>query len=242
MQAQQVFDAAATFLRLQKERCFENGKCLFRNSEGMSCVAGFFIKDEFYSPEFENPDPRQAVKIQSALELSGFNLEHVRLLDTLQYIHDSEDDRSTMPSKLYALATEYGLNAYVVDCIYPVDFENQPKMTAQQVFDVAATFMRLQKERCAVDGKCYYRLDGRCCIGGFFIKDKYYDPKFEGSGILTAQSALKSSGFNLDNLTLLRQLQDIHDRCDNPANRQEQIKLRLLEMPYDHSIVNCIFP
>lgn len=244
MQAQQVFDAAATFLRLQKERCYDKAlaKCLYRNKHGLTCVAGFFIKDKLYRPSFENQGGvLESEALQEALELSGFNLEHLELLDAFQIIHDNES-RPMISGPLYALAAEFELNSYVVDCIYPVDFENQPQMTGQQIFDVAATFLRLQKEACSISGLCRYRYEGRCCVAGFFIKDKYYLPCLEDRFLTTSMvvGALTKSGFPEVQLPLLRDLQIIHDRAGEP--RQAEIKGRLLDLYYDPSIVNCIFP
>jgi len=51
---QEIFDKAVTHLHTQGKRSVnEEGDCLYRNADGLKCVAGIFIPDEKYHPEME---------------------------------------------------------------------------------------------------------------------------------------------------------------------------------------------
>lgn len=248
MQAQQVFDTAATFLRLQESRCHDGKMCAYRMN-GRCCVAGFFIKDAYYSSRLEGHRVDEG-EVRVALKQSGFDLTYLTLLGHLQGIHDNSihDRQEHIRNSLLSLANFENLNPSIVNCIFPGDFENQSEMAAQQVFDTAATFLRLQESRCSTTaGSCRYRHAGRCCVGGFFIKDKYYSEDFEGLPIDRLQIALKQSGFDLQHLDLLKSLQGIHDvGYVTKADRQRGIYTDLIivakKRKLDPSIVNCIFP
>lgn len=100
-------------------------------------------------------------------------------------------------------------------------------MTEQEIFDTVVTHLRKQGCKAIAartygngPGKfetkgCMYRTpDGLKCAAGCLITDKDYDPKFEFTGVANRLSFVGKyfmSRFSSDEISLIRELQDIHD-------------------------------
>lgn len=94
-------------------------------------------------------------------------------------------------------------------------------LTAQDIFDVVAWNMLRQRVKgLGASGGCAYRgLHGTRCALGWVLPDDLYEPSMEGRGISELACDLLHEGgdatrfarFALRHLTLLRELQFLHD-------------------------------
>lgn len=99
-------------------------------------------------------------------------------------------------------------------------------MTNQEIFDKAIAHAFKQKDKALNTSNteykdCRYRTsEGKKCLVGCLIKDGYYDPAFEGTGVSDPfiKEVLQKSGINCfnnpDTMELLLSLQSMHDRDD----------------------------
>ena len=79
--AQDVFDFIVGHLRTQGESAHDEGRCVYRSAEGLTCAAGCLIPVEDYKPTFEDSswyDVADAFKCH----------EHDNLIRDLQIVHD----------------------------------------------------------------------------------------------------------------------------------------------------------
>lgn len=96
-------------------------------------------------------------------------------------------------------------------------------------------------EGLVISYKCRYRGDnGAKCAAGLFIDDEHYDPDFENSGVgdVFVQEALMNSGFPIDLIPFLRELQNAHDgafRVTDTENK-ENLNSRLREIAKTHQL------
>jgi hypothetical protein len=119
-------------------------------------------------------------------------------------------------------------------------------LTAQQVFDKVSTHLLTQNEPAIdKDGNCMYKLGSLSCAVGCLIKDEFYKQKFEFKGIGAGEKdliyALEQSGINVtEQLRLLSQLQNIHDKHPTPDWYESLMKLAEY-MHLSSSVINTIF-
>jgi hypothetical protein len=90
-------------------------------------------------------------------------------------------------------------------------------MTDQEIFDKVSTHLLQQNKPAMEDGRCRYRTsDGLSCAVGCLIAPEVYSEGLEGQGVvaLDLRAALRDSGIGTTykTLTLLSDLQDLHDR------------------------------
>ena len=124
MTKQEIFNTVCEHLIKQNKRASDNGNCVYRTAEGLKCAVGCLIKDEYYSPWFEELTMNHVragvrgdfvpIRVRSfidALVNSGVPIndsETVDLLQLLQKIHDGFDE-SRWKGKLRSLAILAGL-------------------------------------------------------------------------------------------------------------------------------------
>ena len=103
----------------------------------------------------------------------------------------------------------------------------------QEVFDRVKTHLLEQHERSISESEspsCAYRgYDGLKCAVGCLISDEHYSEDLEGEGANEniVKSALKKSGINTYNITiidLLLDLQGMHD-TENPDNWRDKLNV-----------------
>ncbi len=93
-------------------------------------------------------------------------------------------------------------------------------MNNQLLFDRVTNHLLTQRQCSEGDGSCLYRgPNGLKCAVGVLIEDEYYDPEMETNSPkndLVRKALEKSLGekMTLDNISLLTNLQDIHDNVD----------------------------
>lgn len=96
-------------------------------------------------------------------------------------------------------------------------------MTNQEIFDTIVTHLRKQGRkalRADMSGGCGYRAEGGLkCAAGCLIPDEDYKQSFEGHSVGSdrpdAEVAVYfASKFPLEQIILIGELQEIHDRMD----------------------------
>lgn len=111
MTLQEIFTKVATHLLTQNAQSIseEGDGCVYRGPDGKMCAVGCLLADEWYDKELEYVGVNTS-KVQRALQGSGvpINKDTVRLLSTLQVIHDAEPPRR-WKENLEALAEQYNL-------------------------------------------------------------------------------------------------------------------------------------
>ena len=81
--AQQVFDQVAKHMRTQMKKSYlQDGGCLYKGPNGLSCAAGCLIADDEYSPEWEGLHWSEV-----AHRYTG-KAAHMELISQLQEAHD----------------------------------------------------------------------------------------------------------------------------------------------------------
>lgn len=108
--AQQVFDIVLTGLRAQgRASLSKDGNCMYRGDGGCKCAAGFLIPDSVYENSMETVSAPLVISKTPALA----NLvEHSRLIDALQYAHDSHlasHGINSWEGEMHEIARRYGL-------------------------------------------------------------------------------------------------------------------------------------
>lgn len=87
----------------------------------------------------------------------------------------------------------------------------------QQTFDKVVSHLRAQgRQACCSSGSCMYRApDGSRCAAGILIADEHYSPALEGRNSSTPEviRALVDSGVSEGDLSLVDDLQAVHDGC-----------------------------
>lgn len=100
--AQEVFNQAKNHLLKQKVKSArkEGGLdyCLYRGPEGLKCAGGCFIAEDEYRPGMEN----------QPWNSHWFPIEHRKLIQELQWAHDSNDP-NVWPAKLKCIAAKFNL-------------------------------------------------------------------------------------------------------------------------------------
>lgn len=118
MTLQEIFTKVATHLLTQGKKSeifteddadYPDSTCAYRGSNGTSCAVGCLIKDEHYDPGFEGRQV-STIQVRTALNLSGVPTDHetMRLLGTLQHIHDARNTQN-WPIALQTLADSRNL-------------------------------------------------------------------------------------------------------------------------------------
>ena len=117
---QDAFDRAVRGLLLQGRQSRGESPggnvCLYRNPEGLKCVAGWLIDEEYYYKGLEHKGCDTSA-VQIAIEESGFpvrSTSELRFYLDGQEIHDNSSVAS-WPNAYRSLAREHGLSAAVID-------------------------------------------------------------------------------------------------------------------------------
>lgn len=116
MTGQEAFDTVARHLAAQGYRAMGEVDgdefCRYRAPDGTTCGIGCLLKDEDYNPSMESKTIEHLTWLPDYLREAG-----IPLLTDLQCVHDCEEAwyPREMPSRLRALAADYGLNAAIVD-------------------------------------------------------------------------------------------------------------------------------
>jgi hypothetical protein len=99
--------------------------------------------------------------------------------------------------------------------------------TKQEVFTRVATHLLRQMQRSiGRDGSCQYRArDGLRCAIGCLIDDDCYSPDLEGQSVDVPDvlAALDASGVKRGSITLLSELQGVHDDFE-PAEWRDRLE------------------
>ncbi len=101
--AQEVFDQACVFFAtsegpsaIPSTRNCAGYECVYRRDDGRVCVAGYFLPDESYDPDMDDPESSSDGSDVHALvkhygdQIPSWFGQHVELLKQLQQIHDNE--------------------------------------------------------------------------------------------------------------------------------------------------------
>lgn len=123
MSLQEVFDKAVFGLKAQNYKKSINpatGKCRYRfldHDELLKCPAGHLIDDCDYKSEFEDKityyeglDHASQANVCSKFFASRYSREECILIDSLQQVHDSSENKDWLISGLKDLANRYGLS------------------------------------------------------------------------------------------------------------------------------------
>lgn len=71
---------------------------------------------------------------------------------------------------------------------------------------------------------CKYRgPNGDKCAAGHMIPDEFYDPSFEGVNFHIIENKIKQLGFSVENLSLIEDLQEIHDKIPGAYDGTEEL-------------------
>lgn len=101
--AQEVFDQAVNHLLTQNKQCKKDFfTCVYRNKEGLKCVAGCFISDEEYDKRIEGDT---WTGIDKKFKKPSI---HDVMIEQLQDIHDNESV-AQWPIALYKFSVENNL-------------------------------------------------------------------------------------------------------------------------------------
>lgn len=91
-------------------------------------------------------------------------------------------------------------------------------MTEQEIFNTVVRHLRKQgaPAQSGFEGTCMYRAPGGLkCAAGCLIPDEDYDPKFEGNSVFGPNvNPYFSKRFSNNQISLIRELQEIHDDRD----------------------------
>ena len=115
--AQEVFDQAAEHLLRQNAKSVEfeveknagcTARCMYRGINGKKCVAGCFISDEEYNPNWE------ACAWEDLVNADSVPSNHEELISRLQYLHDSKQvDR--WKEELKVIAQAFNLETIILE-------------------------------------------------------------------------------------------------------------------------------
>lgn len=126
MNAQEIFDTVARHLHKQGKRAgkYDNDsrdeadfRCLYRGPEGTKCAVGCLIPDELYDPNIEGLSVSDIKDVLLKAGIGAF-----ALLGQLQNVHDtawSWEQPGGLCNRLTAVAKDYGLNAAVIEELWP---------------------------------------------------------------------------------------------------------------------------
>lgn len=138
--AQEVFDAACAFFAtspgpsaIRSTSTGTGHECVYRGDSGRVCVVGYFLPDEAYVDDMDDPgkftdgsDVRALVKHYGDRVPAWF-ATHVELLKRIQScVHDDESnwspsmngwDRTYVAMSLQSVARDFGLKADAIDAI-----------------------------------------------------------------------------------------------------------------------------
>lgn len=110
MNAQQVFDTVLNGIRAQGKASVDSkGDCMYRGIDGCKCAAGLLIPDEVYDPKMETVSAPQIISLYEGL---SHLKEHSRLIDAMQYAHDThlvDHGMAEWEGEMYDIARRYGL-------------------------------------------------------------------------------------------------------------------------------------
>ena len=117
MTEQDIFDKVAEHLLTQKEKAQDSCEvCRYRTANGAKCAVGCLIPDNNYKKTIEG-FPTQSVWKEMMVMIPGLQDSHMRLLTTLQIVHDSIPvDKWKL--ELGNVALKHDLNADVLDKCY----------------------------------------------------------------------------------------------------------------------------
>lgn len=91
MNAQNIYDTVKSHLLGMRRQSKCDGVCVYRDSRGAMCAAGVLIKDEHYSPELEQNVATENI-VRLALILSGVKNSQISIVQSLQNVHDENDN------------------------------------------------------------------------------------------------------------------------------------------------------
>lgn len=118
LSAQVIFNRVANHLLTQnakamRARYHEDGErysadiCAYRADDGKKCAVGCLIPDYLYDSNIEAMSC-SAGRVRDILEFSGVSTDKIKLLESLQYIHDNDEVRE-WPKELEKVASNNGL-------------------------------------------------------------------------------------------------------------------------------------
>lgn len=115
---QEIFDAGAKHLLTQNKQSIKEGgsMCAYRGGNNLMCAAGPFIANVHYTPKLEGNVVTDEV-VKTALSKSGFpvkNEDAIKLLRSLQAVHDKCENTANWPNRLSGVASVYDLSAAVI--------------------------------------------------------------------------------------------------------------------------------
>ena len=98
MDSQEIFDRVVEHLWNQKVPALnENNTCVYRGPNGTMCAVGCLIPNELYDPEMDEGGGKAVdvlfEEFHEVTDKIGFTKENLDLLETLQYHHDTWDDK-----------------------------------------------------------------------------------------------------------------------------------------------------
>lgn len=117
MDRQAIADRIASHLLHQAKKAMERDFCRYRISD-LSCAIGCLIRDEFYTPDFENCSVAK-IEVQRAvaksLGLLELSISDVNFLRTFQNIHDAPENLLRHWLRLLVRAyLNYGLDTHLL--------------------------------------------------------------------------------------------------------------------------------
>lgn len=105
---QTVFDYVCHHMAAQGRQSANEGQCMYRSEEGLSCAVGCLIPDDFYSPLIESVSVYNLKGGQMPNELIPFRDNG--LLHLLQTAHDSGNTLKRLQYCLEYCADRFKLN------------------------------------------------------------------------------------------------------------------------------------
>lgn len=112
MNAQEIFDKAATHLIKQNRRAIGNG-CMYRADNGLMCAVGALIPEELYNPKMESDSVEGIMHEFPEIE-TFLGKENLDLLSSLQTLHDDYAIEE-WPQQLRQMAREFELSTIALD-------------------------------------------------------------------------------------------------------------------------------